>query len=282
MRILTKPLLITLLAFALPAMGCSKAESTTEDDGDEKPRKAKKSKAKAKGVKGAGSNQITKTQKKIAKLSASSVRSRLNKRYKHRQFRVTKDEKVGKIGRLLGWDPIAWDSEKRFRGFVRVSGTLGNPNFLSAYLAAALPIGLFLAVETHGRKANSLESWAWLALIVVVAAAFQFLAVLTKNEERRIWAERTAAATAIALMVPASAVSSADRSASAASIATILVLGILAILSSTRSRSGEWYMAVTAATALWQTVVYFDIHQHSSGSASGSGLIITKPAQVPT
>jgi uncharacterized membrane protein len=135
-------------------------------------------------------------------------------------------------------------------------------------------IGLFLAVETHGSNANSLESWAWLALIVVVAAVFQVLAVLTRDEGGRIWAERTAAATAIALMVPASAVSSADRSASAASIATILVLGILAILSSTRSRSGEWYMAVTAATAVWQTVVYFDIHQLSMGSASGPVLIL--------
>jgi uncharacterized membrane protein len=127
--------------------------------------------------------------------------------------------------------------------------------------------GLLIAVETHGRNAVGLESWAWLALIVLVAPVFQFLAVLTGDEERQIWAERTAAATAIALMVAASAVSSADRSASAASIAAILVLGILAILSATRARSGEWYLVSTAAAAFWQTVVYFDVHEHAAASS---------------
>jgi uncharacterized membrane protein len=147
-----------------------------------------------------------------------------------------------------------------------------------ALLAAGLgpAIGLFLAVETHGRNATGLESWAWLALIVSVAPVFQFLSVLTKDEARRSWAERTAAATAIALMVAAAAVSSADRSASAASMAAILTLGILAILSSTRARSGWWYLAATASAAFWQTVVYFDVHQHSGGSASGAvfGLLV--------
>jgi uncharacterized membrane protein len=142
-------------------------------------------------------------------------------------------------------------------------------------LAAGLgpAIGFFLAVETHGRNATGLESWAWLGLIVPVALVFQILAVLTKDEERRTWAERTAAATAIALMVAAAAVSSADRSASAASIATLLILGLLAILSATRARSGRWYVAATAATAFWQTVVYFDVHQHSAAS-SASGPIL--------
>jgi uncharacterized membrane protein len=138
-------------------------------------------------------------------------------------------------------------------------------------LAAGLgpAIGLFLAVETHGRHGPALESRAWFALIVAVAIAFQILAVLTKNKQRSVWAERTAAATAIALMAPAAAVASADRTASLESIATVLVLGLLATLSATRARSGGWFLVATAATAFWQTVLYFDVHQHSAaGSAS--------------
>jgi uncharacterized membrane protein len=169
---------------------------------------------------------------------------------------------------VVGWAAIAIllvrHSRWPERGWVQLAAGLGPA------------IGLFLAVETHGRSPNSLESWAWLALIVLVAAVFQFLSVLTKHDEGRIWAERTAAATAIVLMVAASGVPSADWPASAASIATILVLGILAILSSTRSRSGRWYLTATAATAFWQTVVYFGVHQPSAGSASGPvlGLLV--------
>jgi hypothetical protein len=133
-------------------------------------------------------------------------------------------------------------------------------------------IGLLLAVATHGGYATGLEPWAWLALIVLVAPVFQLLAVLTGDEERRIWAEHTAAATAIALMVAAAALSSTVRSASAASIAALLILGILAILSATRARSGAWYLAATAATAFWQTLVYSDFHQHSP-TTSASGMV---------
>jgi uncharacterized membrane protein len=146
-----------------------------------------------------------------------------------------------------------------------------------AQLAAGLgpAFGLLIAVETHGRSAAGLEPWAWLALIILVAPVFQFIAVLTSDEERRIWAERTAAATAIALIVAASAVSSADRSASAASIAAVLVLGILAILSATRTRSGRWYLASTAAVAFWQTVIYFDAQQQlAASSATGPVLAL--------
>jgi hypothetical protein len=139
-----------------------------------------------------------------------------------------------------------------------------------AQLAAGLgpALGLLIAVETHGRGAVGLDSWAWLALIVLVAPVFQFLAVLSSNEERRIWAERTAAATAVALMVAASAVSSADRSSSAAGIAAVLVLGILAILSATRTRSGKWYLVSTVAVAFWQTVIYFDAQQRLVASSA--------------
>ena len=124
---------------------------------------------------------------------------------------------------------------------------------LAAGLGPAL--GFLIAVEAHGRNDAALASWAWLTLMVSVALTFQLLAVLTKDEERRTWAERTAAATAIALMVAASVVASVDRSASEASIAAILILGLLGAWSATRTRSGVWFFAATSTAAFWQMIV---------------------------
>ena len=97
---------------------------------------------------------------------------------------------------------------------------------MAAGLGPAL--GIIISIENYGPSAIGLESWAWLGLIVFVAIVFQVLSILTRDEEQHAWAERTAAATAIALMVAASWVSSADRTASLSSIATVLILGILA------------------------------------------------------
>jgi uncharacterized membrane protein len=135
------------------------------------------------------------------------------------------------------------------RAWVQVAAGLG-PAF-----------GIMISIDAYGPSAIGLESWAWIGLIVFTAIAFQVLAVLTKDEERYVWAERTAAITAIALMVAAAMVSGADRSASLSSIAAVLILGILATLSATRSRSGAWFLVTTVATAFWQTIIYFDVHQ---------------------
>jgi uncharacterized membrane protein len=145
---------------------------------------------------------------------------------------------------------------------------------IAAGLGPAL--GIMISLGTHGRSAVGLQSWAWLALIVAVAIALQVLALLTKDERRYSWAEKTAGATAIALMVAAAMVSADHRSASLASLATVLILGILATLSATRARAGLWYLLTTVAAAFWQTVVYFDVHQHvdaASASAQALGLL---------
>jgi uncharacterized membrane protein len=134
-------------------------------------------------------------------------------------------------------------------------------------------LGFMISIQAYGPSAIGLESWAWIGLIVFVAIVFQVLAVMTKDEERYAWAERTAAVTAIVLMVAAAMVSGADRSASLSAIAAVLILGILATLSATRTRSGEWLLVTTAATAFWQTVIYFDVHQHVvEASAPGQAL----------
>ena len=142
---------------------------------------------------------------------------------------------------------------------------------LTAGLGPAL--GLLLAVESHGRNNAGLASWAWLALIVSVALIFQVLAVLTKEGEWRVWADRTAAATAMALMVAAAVVASVDRSASETSIASILFLGLLAAWSATSTRSGVWFFAATSTTAFWQMIVYYDVHQHAAADPASSSVL---------
>ena len=142
---------------------------------------------------------------------------------------------------------------------------------LAAGLGPAL--GLFIGIGAHGRDAGTLEAWAYLGLIVAIALIFQILAQLITTEERRRWAERAAAATALALMPAASLLSSLDRSAAVPSIAAILILGLLAVLSATRTRSGPWLLVATGFTAFWQTVIYFDAHLHLA-AGSGTGPIL--------
>jgi uncharacterized membrane protein len=142
-------------------------------------------------------------------------------------------------------------------------------------------VGLFIAIDSHGHDPEALGSRAWLALSVAVAIVFQILAVLTKDEARKTWAERTASATAIALMLATAMVSFVDRSAAFESIATALILGLLAALSATRARSGGWYLAATVATALCQTILYFDHFQFSAAaSMSGSELALLAASAV--
>jgi len=119
-------------------------------------------------------------------------------------------------------------------------------------------IGIFLSVEDHFRDPAALEPWALLALMVGIGIVFQILAVMTKDEKRTNWAERTAGATALAMMTSAAAVSSSDRTEVVFFTAGLLVLGLLVALAATRLRSGPWLLTATIATAFWQTVVFFD------------------------
>ncbi len=137
---------------------------------------------------------------------------------------------------------------------------------LAAGLAPA--IGICVAVDAHGRDRGGLEPWAWLTVIVLVAVVFQIVAVLTKDRERSVWAERTAAATALMLMVAAAIVASVDRSASTSSIGAVLVLGVLAALSATRMQSGGWFLAAAATTAFWQTILHFDVHNRLAAESA--------------
>jgi uncharacterized membrane protein len=109
--------------------------------------------------------------------------------------------------------------------------------------------------------------------MVGIALVLQIIALSIGTEERRRWAERTASATALALMVPASMLASFDLSAVDPGTAVILVLGLLVALSATRTRSGSWFLAATVFTALWQTIVHFDaLSRADAGASWGVGL----------
>jgi len=127
---------------------------------------------------------------------------------------------------------------------------------LAAGLAPAL--GLFISVENHWRDPAALEPWAWLTLVIGFGVVFQILAVMTKDKERNTWAERTAGATALVLMLTACAVASHSRAEVALFIGGLLILGLFVVLVATRLRSGLWLLAATIATAFWHTVVTYD------------------------
>lgn len=98
------------------------------------------------------------------------------------------------VAQFLGLDPIGWSGAATFEGKTRVSGPLGHPNTLGAYLAMALPLTLLLASRTRslaGRAAAlataalsifvlaaTLSRGAWLgaAAAAVTFAAVRFLA----------------------------------------------------------------------------------------------------------
>ncbi|MFV2071576.1 MAG: DUF2339 domain-containing protein [Thermoanaerobaculales bacterium] len=137
---------------------------------------------------------------------------------------------------------------------------------LAAGLGPAL--GLFIAIGAQYHAEGALETWAYLAIIVGIALAFQITAQLTPVGERRRWAERTAAVTALALMPATSLLSYLDPASFGRSTAAILTLGLLAVLSATRTRSGLWFLVATVFAACWQTAIYFNA---PSQLVTGSG-----------
>lgn len=146
-----------------------------------------------------------------------------------------------------------------------------------AQLAAGLApaFGFFLAAGRHGLDAGGPSPWLWLALAAVVAIVWQFVAVLTTAEQARTWAERTAAATALAMMPSLAVLASLRRGDGLACVGVVGMLGLLAALAATRLRSGPWLLATSAATAFGETVIFGDCHrQLVSASADGTALIL--------
>lgn|GEM_PF-6524027 len=73
----------------------------------------------------------------------------------------------------LGYDPLSWKDPVLVRE--RTTGTLGNPNFLGAYLAMVLPLGLQMIMEQKKRVGLALHilvwSLSWMALLSTLSRA---------------------------------------------------------------------------------------------------------------
>lgn len=73
----------------------------------------------------------------------------------------------------LGLDPLSWKDPVLVRE--RTTGTLGNPNFLGAYLTMVLPLGLQIILEQKKRVGLALHilgwSLSWMAMLSTLSRA---------------------------------------------------------------------------------------------------------------
>jgi len=156
---------------------------------------------------------------------------------------------------------------------------------LAAGIAPAL--GLVIAADEHGRNAGAPQTWFWLLLIVGIPVVFQALAMLIGDGARRLWAERTAAVTAMTMMPAAGTLASIHRPEAATFLGVVLVLGVLAVMAATRMRSGVWLLVATFATAFFQTILCADTWSGQDHGAAFAVLAVSAvfftvwPALIP-
>ncbi len=139
---------------------------------------------------------------------------------------------------------LVWHSHRPSRAWIQLAAGLGPA------------LGLTIVALVHGYQQEALSSWLFASLMIVLVLVFHVRALMTHDEKIRIWAERTGAATALALMPAAVILTEHHRADAGMCMALTLVLGILAVLAATRIRSGPWFFAATLSTAFWQSLVY--------------------------
>jgi O-antigen ligase/tetratricopeptide (TPR) repeat protein len=124
---------------------------------------------------------------------------------------------------VAGMDPIRYGRVADLGGFVRPFATLGHPNFLSAFLAMALPVVVYGLVRALGCRQRLVA--AVLATVAVLAGVAVAVAV-----SRGAWLALAAAA----LILGAGALAAGHRRAAiavgGAAAATVAVLGLLSLL----------------------------------------------------
>lgn len=139
---------------------------------------------------------------------------------------------------------LVWHARHPSRAWVQLVAGLGPA------------LGLTIVALIHGHHPEALPSWAFAGLMIVPTLVFQVLGLVTPDTQRRTWAERTGAATALALMPAAMILTAHHRTDGGLCMVLTLVLGILAVLAATRMRSGPWFFAATLSTACCQSVIF--------------------------
>lgn len=81
---------------------------------------------------------------------------------------------------LAGLDPVAWDRTSDFAGYVRPFATMGHPNHLGAYLAAAFPLAAVFAADAARRR-------RWPAFAAFALAAALGAVVIVATLSRGAW-----------------------------------------------------------------------------------------------
>jgi hypothetical protein len=130
----------------------------------------------------------------------------------------------------LGWDPFGWMgwSNTHPGERMRVYGTLGNPDFVAAYLGASLCITVGEGVSAAGRRAR----WAWIAAAVLQLGA---LAV------SRSWGSVLAlGAVALSLLWIWRAANRAEPEASKRRRWRVALGAVLGIMRTLITSSGSW------------------------------------------
>ncbi len=123
-------------------------------------------------------------------------------------------------------------------------------------LAAALgpTAGLSLYVMAWGISRHLPSEMVLLSLLPALAVALQLVAIAQRASPAHRWAERAAAAGALALLPAVIALIDHVPTHPVPVAVTASLLGILAALAATRMRSGGWYLAAIAATAVVHAV----------------------------
>jgi O-antigen ligase/tetratricopeptide (TPR) repeat protein len=127
------------------------------------------------------------------------------------------------VVQIAGLDPIRYARVSGLGGFVRPFATLGHPNFLSAFLAMALPLVVYALLRAVG-QAQRLVAGV-LALVAVVAGVAVAVAV-----SRGAWLALMAAALVVIVGVLATGHRRAVGMLGATAGATVLAIGGLGLV----------------------------------------------------
>jgi uncharacterized membrane protein len=171
---------------------------------------------------------------------------------------------------MMGATKVSWVPWPWIAGWAALAALLlrhaGFPqrDALSQVAAAALGLSLAaLSVAMSALGAGSIhlipEIREYLGILVALAVAFQFVALLPAGAERRRWRERGAATLALLLLLSFVMPGFPQRLPPALVLGGMTLLGSLAALAATRLPSGAWLLGATAATAaahgIWCVIV---------------------------
>jgi len=130
--------------------------------------------------------------------------------------------------------------------------------WLQMVAAAEVGLGLALLHWVHGGSASLGSLSHFMALLIAIAIAFQFVGFARRQEAARMWAEHAAALLSIILLLSLTVTPTLTDWPARIVLGGGLGLGILAALASSRSGRGGWLLGAAAATAVVGTVWVMD------------------------